>query len=372
VRVALDASAAAKAEPTGVGRYVSSLAQALLEEDPSLELVLALRLGRWRRRRHAFRPSGAAASRARARWFPSFWPGLATSGCDVAHGPDARLVGGKAPQVVTVHDLFNLTSDAWAGDAFRAEKARRYAAAATAADRVLCVSEATARGVEERLGVPRARIAVTPLGVDPAFRPLPAPERDATLARLGVRPPYLLFVGLAQPRKNLEAVATVFARLSARLEELTLVVAGGDGYPEGRLATIWKETGAPERVRHLGYVGSADLPALYSGAVALLFPSRDEGFGLPALEAMACGCPVVASDRGALPEVVGPGGLLFAPDDVDGLEEAAGRLLDDEAFRRGQAERGLERARGFTWAATARATLAAYRDAASARNARVS
>jgi alpha-1,3-rhamnosyl/mannosyltransferase len=362
--VVLDASAAAKPHRTGVGHYVARLADALLAADPALELTLGVRLGRWSRRAHAYAPPAAAASRARTVWFPSFWPDLRLPRADVAHGPDARLVGGKSPQVVTIHDLFNLKSDGWASAGFRAEKKERYAEAARGAARILCVSEATAGDVERLLGVERARLAVTPLGVDPGFHPLGEDERAPTLRRLGVVPPYALFVGLAQPRKNLEAVATVFARMNARVDDLSLVLAGDDGYPEGRLATILKATGVAEKIRLLGYTDTADLPALYSGARVLLFPSRDEGFGLPALEAMACGCPVVASDRGALPEVLGPGGLCFGPDALDDLEDAAGRMLEDGDARDAEVARGLARAREFTWARTAEATLAAYRSAA--------
>lgn len=360
MRVFLDASAAAKAERTGVGHYTARLAAALLAEDPSLELVLGVRLGRWRRRRHVLRLDGAPG-RVAARWFASGLPSLATRGCAVAHGPDARVVGGRAPQVVTVHDLFSLKSDAWADERFRAQKLERYAEAVACADRILCVSEATARDVESMLRVPRERLVVTPLGVDPAFAPRPPAEVAAVLARLGVRPPYLLFVGLAQPRKNLEAVGTVFGRLAARRDDLRLVLAGPDGYPEGRLDAIVERTGAPERVQRLGYASPEDLPALYGGAAALLFPSRDEGFGLPALEAMACGCPVVTSDAGALPEVVGPGGLVFRPDAFDDLEEATARMLEDEDARAAQVARGLARARELPWSRTARATLDAYR-----------
>jgi alpha-1,3-rhamnosyl/mannosyltransferase len=176
-----------------------------------------------------------------------------------------------------------------------------------------------------------------------------------------VTPPYVLFVGLAQPRKNLEAVATVFARLEARVDDLSLVLAGDDGYPEGRLPAVLKGTGVAPKVRLLGYTASEDLPALYCGARLLLFPSRDEGFGLPAIEAMACGCPVVASDRGALPEVLGPGGLTAPPDALDELEAAAGLVLEDGDARAAEVARGLARAREFTWARTAETTLAAYR-----------
>ncbi len=355
----LDASAAAKAERTGVGHYVARLAAAIARLAPPVDLVLGVRLGRLRRRQHVL-DEKQAGGRSSVRWFPSFWPGLGTRGCDVAHGPDARVVGGSIPQVVTIHDLFSLKSTAWSDDAFRAKKHERYAEAVERAARIVCVSEATATDVERLLKVKRERIAVTPLGVDASFAPVAPAAAAPVLSRLGVKPPYLLFVGLAQPRKNLEGIATIFGRVAARLDDLSLVLAGPDGYAEGRLHAILAETGAADRVRPIGYASPDDLPALYSSATCLLFPSRDEGFGLPALEAMACGCPVVASNAGGLPEVVGPGGLVFPADATDDLEDAVNRLLDDPDMRQAQAERGLARAREMTWERTARLTVDAY------------
>lgn len=363
MRVFLDASAAAKASRTGVGHYVARLAEALLAVDPALDLTLGVRWGRLRRRAHVLRPPAGTEGRARVRWFPSFYPAAGTGGAEVVHGPDARVVGGGGRQVVTVHDLFSLKSTRWSDEGFRAKKHDRYAELAARADAVVTPSAATARDVETLLKVPRARIHVTPLGADPSFRPLAPDVVAPTLARHGVKPPYVLFVGLAQPRKNLEAVVTVFGRIAARDDHVQLVLAGPDGYPEGRFPALVKETGAVDRVRHLGYVPVADLPALYAGAAVLLFPSHDEGFGLPALEAMACGCPVVASTAGALPEVVGEGGLVFRPDAIDDLEEATSRMLDDPDARAAEVTRGRARAAAFSWEATARATLAAYRPA---------
>jgi glycosyltransferase involved in cell wall biosynthesis len=364
VRVFLDATAAAKARKTGIGHYVSRLATAMLAVDPALRLTLGVRTGLGRRPGQVLMDDVPGGDRARRRWFWTRMPGLATRGADVAHGPDARLVGGSRPQVVTFHDLFNVKGEAWGSAEFRARKRDRYAEAVARADRILCVSHATAREVEERLKVDRARIVVTPLGVDGRFRPVEREAGTATLGRLGIRAPYLLFVGLAQPRKNLETIATVFGRIAARDDSLSLVLAGEDGYPEGRLDAILKETGATDRVHRIGYVDPADLPALYSAAACLLFPSRDEGFGLPVIEAMACGCPVVASDAGALREVVGEGGLVARPDATVELEEMVTRMLEDEDARRAQVERGRVHAAAFTWARTARATLEAYRAAA--------
>lgn len=362
MRVFLDASAAAKASRTGVGHYVARLAEALLRADPALRLTLGVRLGRFSRRAHVYVPPEADRARAPRRWFASFAPGLASAGHDVVHGPDARVVGGRGRQVVTVHDLFSLKSTRWADAGFRARKHARYAELARRADVILTPSRASAHDVTALLGVPADRVRVTPLGVDPSFSPIGPAARAPVLARLGVHPPYLLFVGLAQPRKNLEAVTEVFRRLSARRDDLRLVLAGPDGYPPGRLDQLVRATAADARVHLLGYVPATDLPALYAGATALLFPSHDEGFGLPALEAMACGCPAVVSTAGALPEVVGDDGLLAAPDAHDALEAHVARMLFDPEARRLEVARGLARAAAFTWDATARATLSAYAD----------
>lgn len=361
MRVFLDASAAAKAARTGVGHYVAQLSEALLRVEPSLRVTLGVRLGRLSRRAYVLRPPEAARDRARVRWFLSFAPGLASAGHDVVHGPDARVVGGRGRQVVTVHDLFSLKSTRWADAGFRARKHARYAELARRADVILTPSRASAHDVTALLGVPADRVRVTPLGVDSSFSPVGPDAAAPVLARHGVRPPYLLFVGLAQPRKNLEAVTEVFRRLAARHDDLRLVLAGPDGYPPGRLHQLVQATEAAARVRLLGYVPLTDLPALYAGAAALLFPSHDEGFGLPALEAMACGCPAVVSTAGALPEVVGDGGLVAAPDAHDALEDHVARMLDDAGARALEVARGRARAAAFTWDATATATLAAYR-----------
>ena len=197
MRAFLDASAAAKAARTGVGHYVARLADALLAVDPTLDLTLGVRLGRVKRGGHVLRPPAGTEGRARVRWFPSCWPGWGTRGADVVHGPDARVVRGGGRQVVTVHDLFSLKSTQWANDGFRAKKHARYAELAAKADAVLTPSAATARDVETLLRVPRERIHVTPLGADPAFRPLPPDAVAPVLARHRVTAPYVLFVGLA-------------------------------------------------------------------------------------------------------------------------------------------------------------------------------
>jgi glycosyltransferase involved in cell wall biosynthesis len=188
---------------------------------------------------------------------------------------------------------------------------------------------------------------------------------------------YLLYLGGFDHRKNLGAVLSAFARMLTDWASQTtgaepwLVVAGRlpredtPFTPDPR--RIAQELGVTQRVVFTGWVPEEDKPALYSGACAFVFPSRYEGFGLPPLEAMACGTPVIAGDRGSLPEVVGPGGILVSPDDVAGLSQAMASLWGDQALRRELSARAQCQAAQFSWARTAQDTLAAYRDTAELR-----
>jgi len=225
------------------------------------------------------------------------------------------------------------------------------------ADRVLADSEATRADLIRLLGVPPERVEVLYSGVDPRFRPEPEPgERERLQARYGVgERPYVLSVGTLQPRKNYVRLIRAFAHLRP---DLYLVIAGGRGWLyEEVLAEAERH---PDRVRVLGFVDEADLPALYRGAALFVFPSLYEGFGLPVLEAMACGVPVVCSNSSSLPEVAGEAALLVDPHDEEGLAEAMRRALEDEGARRRMIARGLERAAGFTWERAARQLLAAF------------
>lgn len=278
-------------------------------------------------------------------------------GADLFHAPHYVLPYGlPCPAVVTVHDLIHLRFPEHRTPLETAYARRTVARALRNAARTLTVSETTRRELVERFGDVAARAVVTPNAVDERFRAAAEPsEQASTLARLDLAPGYLLFVGNPKPHKNLEALLAARARLEAsRGEAPRLVVVGGTP----SLAS--DERGSA--VRSLGVVEAADLPALYGGALALVVPSLWEGFGLPALEAMACGTPVVAADRGALPEVVGDAALLFDPTDAGAFDAALARIVDDASLRADLARRGPARAARFTWAETARATLSVYRD----------
>jgi glycosyltransferase involved in cell wall biosynthesis len=216
------------------------------------------------------------------------------------------------------------------------------------------------------VGVERRRIAVVPHGVSPAFSPGPVPPD--LLERLCVRRPYLLSVGVLQPRKNLAGALAALERLYAEGSDHMLVVAGGRGWgEEERLARLARSPLAG-RVALVGEVSDPDLVGLYRGADCLLHLSRGEGFGLPALEAMACGTPVMAASVGSLPEVVGDAGVLVSLDDPDGVARTLRELLDSPRRRQELSASGLARARAFTWGRSGELAMAAYERAISAES----
>jgi glycosyltransferase involved in cell wall biosynthesis len=272
----------------------------------------------------------------------------------------------RGPYVVTVHDLIRFTDATGAttniaplnardrvGVALDAEAARHAAG-------VIAPSRSTARALVAQLGVAAQDVAVVPLGVDPArFRPDAGPRPLAA--------PYVLFVGSEHPRKELPTLLRAFARLRGRRgvpAGLRLAKVGDAGDPEAPFAVAARRTvrelGLEDDVVFAGRVPDDELPRWYAHAECLAFASRAEGFGLPAVEAMACGCPVVGSTEAALPEVVGDAGLLVPAGDADALARAIGEVLGDPVTRLGLVVAGRERARELTWERTARETLAVY------------
>lgn len=243
------------------------------------------------------------------------------------------------------------------------------------ATRVVTVSEAAARGIHDHLGVPRDRMRVVPEAADPIFGPSGANPVDEEEIRRRYRLPtdaaLLLYVGGLSPHKNLGALLAAFARLTesrppgagaphlALVGETTREVFHSE-YLE--LKERVQRLGLAERVTFTGYVPDADLVHLYRSALGLILPSRDEGFGLPVVEAMACGRAVVASRAGALPEVVGDAGLLVDPDDTAGFADALGQILDNPALREELGRRGARRADELSWDQAALKLLAIFDD----------
>jgi glycosyltransferase involved in cell wall biosynthesis len=232
------------------------------------------------------------------------------------------------------------------------------------ADRVIAVSETVARDVRRYLPAAAPKLHVVREGVSGRFAPAPDGAVAACRARYGLTRPYLLHVGRLDPGKNLRVLLLALATLRDQGLPHDLVLAGPSGWKHDGFYRLLRDLGLSDRVKALGYVPDEEMAALYSGADVFVFPSLYEGFGLPPLEAMACGTPVVASSRSAMPEVLGDAALLVEPQDVSAVTGAVRRVLEDGALRSRLREAGLQRAAGYSWEAAARATVEVYRRAA--------
>lgn len=281
---------------------------------------------------------------------------------DVLHSPHhtTPLAPCGCRRVVTFHDLTFFLLPGRYPPARRLYFQTMTRLSALVADAVIAPSEAVRQDVMRILRLPPQRVFVTPEAAGPAFGPQDAGTVEAVRRRYGLEGPFLLSVGSLEPGKNRERLLQAFARLRARGLDYALAIAGQRAWRYEGEAPLAQRLGLADAVRFLGYVPPADLPALYSAADLFVFPSLYEGFGLPALEALACGTPVVASNVSALPEVVGDAALQVNPLDVEALTDAMERLLRDEGLRTDLRERGLRRAEEFSWERTARDTLAVY------------
>jgi glycosyltransferase involved in cell wall biosynthesis len=302
-------------------------------------------------------------------WFEqvSFPRACRRQGVELAHVPYfASPLFPTTPTVVTVHDLIPMLLPTYRGSMLVRLYTLLVAIAAKRADMVLTDSQASKWDIVHLLNIPSERVRVIYLAADDIYQPVLDNHRlTAIRQKYGLPESYLLYLGGFDQRKNVPTLLKAFAQLAKDLR-VFLVVAGrlpekgSDFFPDPR--PIVQELGIEERVVFTGWVPEEDKPALYSGARALVFPSLYEGFGLPPLEALACGTPVIASNRGSLPEIVGDGGLLLEPDHVEGLAAAMQKLLNDDTLREDLRRKGLTHAARFSWEKTARETLAVYRE----------
>jgi glycosyltransferase involved in cell wall biosynthesis len=371
VKVAFGADQLWFAAPGGIGRYVRELAPALADADPALDLALM---------RCRF-PAGTGPDPA---WLARFgaaevpgpvrtlWPQWALLGrprlppafdaFDIVHAtnpagiPPVRRRGQRL--VVTVHDVAFMRFPELFPPRWRRQYRAGLRAAVKRADAILVPSQATADDVVALAGARRGRIHLTPLAATVPAGPEPATMSRA-LAGYGITAPYVLFVGTLEPRKHVVELVRAYRRVASTVPH-ALVLAGADGWEiddlEAELAA-----GGPGTIVRTGPVDEPILEALYRGADAFVYPSAYEGFGLPVVEAMARNLPVITTSAPALVEVAGDAALRTEPGDEEGLAAALERLLGDPELAQDLGERGLARAARYSWAATAAATLDAYR-----------
>jgi glycosyltransferase involved in cell wall biosynthesis len=322
--------------------------------------------------RARFRQVEAPVAPGSALW-RTFWEYLCLpravrrGGFDLFHGlgtlsPSSR----SCPFVLTIHDLIyrDFPQSLPAGPRLFMRCA--HPTVARRADRVIVPSRWTARDVVERLGVPEGRVRVVPYGPGHDFRPLADGARiDAALAKYGVRRPYLVSVCRGYAHKNLAGLLRAFAMLRRQGRgDVRLLLVGEPYRGGGALGRLGEQLGLGGAVVFTGFTSDDDLNALYSGATAFAFPSLAEGYGLPVLEAMSCGTPVVASNASAVPEAVGEAGLLADARDPGAFAAALARVLDDADLRARLTAAGLARAATFSWEKAAAATLSVYRELA--------
>lgn len=371
MRLAIDASAAAVASPTGVAVYIEGLLRALPSVvEPEDHIVACYRFSRLRRRALWVRPDAANVS---LKLIQEPLNVFFAWGLDVFHGADVRVPRWRSPvRVATVHDLFSVASDDYGDARFRKNRRRHYRNTVARADRIITHSETVRQALVSRLEVAPQRVCVVPLA--PRERPPPNREQVAAVcSRLGLTPGrFLLAVGEISRRKGGLTLLEAHRRLCASLQAVgqqapDLVMVGRRGHGSEEIFTELAIPVAGAAVSAPGWLGDSDVACLLHGATAFVQASRDEGFGMAVLEAMAAGCPVVATAAGAVPEVAGDGASLVAPGQPEALARALEQVVSDNQMARGLAERGAARARKFSWESTARTTLNVYREALAER-----
>jgi glycosyltransferase involved in cell wall biosynthesis len=358
---------------TGVGHYTFELARSLALASPSDRFTLVsplpaspsnLELIKQRAPENlSFKNAGRGL--LNRRWWSVGLPlYLRNSSFDLFHGTNYEIpLLSKRPSVVTIHDLSMLLHPE-AHEPHLVRRARwRLPLMTRSASRILTPTESVKTEVCERLGVDPEKVVVTPEAPRSIFRRLVEEQTRQTRQQLAIDDEFILFVGTIEPRKNLLTLVNAFERVVQTTSfRPQLVIAGGRGWLMDDFEATLTAKGLKERICFTGYLHDDDLCALYSSCKAFVYPSLYEGFGLPPLEAMACGAPVIASAIGSIKETVGETARLVDPQSSEDLAQAIAELLTNENLRQNLSAAGLERVKKFSWERTAVKTLNVYRD----------
>ena len=381
LRIAIDYTAAVN-QSDGIGRFVRNQVEALTRIDHDNQYILL----------HAAPNAGRTVSaptapnvvsrelRFRERTMNFLWQRLqlpvpaelVTGPIDIFHAPNFVLPPLKhAASILTVHDLAFLIHPECADDRLRAYLEEAVPRAALRADVIVTDSEHTRNDVICLLDVDADRVCVVPGGVSPTFTPAPPDQVDAVRKKYALAQPYVLAVGVIEPRKNFPRLIDAFTRFKARTgAPHELIIAGGRGWLSEETYRRAEQSAYAHEIRFTGHFPDSDLSALYTSADVFAYPSLYEGFGLPVLEAMACGVPVICSNTSSLPELATGAAELVAPDDVEAIAFALEAVCADQERRDWLRERGLARAAEYTWELSAQLMREVYEHAANAREGR--
>jgi glycosyltransferase involved in cell wall biosynthesis len=341
---------------TGISRYISELVaglESVMSPDDRL-LMLGQRLGKLQDSasfRIAWEQTGLPVTAAARR-------------LDVLHGPLSVVPAAtRIPSVITVHDLAFLKYPDQVPAARRAWLIAGTRLGARKSERIITISENTKADLLQWLKIPEEKVQVIPLAISPRVERVSGTSLDVFQMRFNIDRPYILAVGTLEPRKNLPTLLRAFARIKDDVPH-QLVLVGPEGWLNHELKSTLDELSLGDRVRLTGFVSDEELGGWFSGADLFAFPSWYEGFGLPSIEAMHCGAPVLASNTSSFPEVVGDAGILIPPGDVDLWAESMRDLLRDRPRLDALREKGFARAADFSWTRTAQETYDLYREIA--------
>ncbi len=358
-------ASALQGRKSGVGYYTENMLAAVMRAAPQHNYVLFsnrdMREG-WRQLASETLYSERLFP-VRAVWMQGVLPGtLRRVQPDICHFTNYLApIATRCPYIVTVYDMTVFITPRLHSFKKLVLDRTLIPRVARKAGAIITVSNSARKDILRYLRVPKEKVRVVMGAASPAFHPIiDAAQLEAVRARHGLHDPYILYVGTIEPRKNLPRLVQAFANLKRGGLRHKLVIVGQSGWHTDPLHAEIERLGLKSEVIFTGYVPFEDLPAIYTMAEAMAFPSLYEGFGLPVIEAMACGTPVVTSRSSSLIEVAGDAGLLVDPLSVEELEDALHSVLQDPTLRADMSERGLERASHLTWEHTAQATLAVY------------